>query len=147
MDLNDAFHQSQTDSRAIAFYIQFIEQAKDSIIMFDSNTDAIIPYIQYWLAIFHSVQSNLNVCLLLVSHKLAGIIDQILQHFKQTLSITKHSRQICINVNGNTSFHDLSLHQLNCIVRQLTKSDADRFVLEPPHPRKFKKVIQKHLHL
>ena len=48
---------------------------------------------------------------------------------------------------NDTAFHDLPMHQLNCIPRQFFKWNTNRLIRESSDAREFKQIIQKHLHL
>jgi hypothetical protein len=125
MNLNNSLNQSEPDACAFAFYIQFIEQAEDALMMFGQNSNPIIAHIQDGHSIFSSSLTDLNARLFLVAHEFGRVIDQVLHNLKQALTVTKDRRQICVDMNGNTTRHDLPMHQFRRVARQFFKWDGN----------------------
>jgi len=50
MHFNNTFHQRQADARSVHFWIQFIEQFKNLVVIFRVYPDPVIAYIKDSLA-------------------------------------------------------------------------------------------------
>ena len=100
---NNAFYKRQTHTRPLQADIQFIEQAKDLIVILGGYAHAIIAYKKDRHAVAFTPDADLDLRNGLVAHELGGVIDQILKDLKNSFGFAIDGRQICLDVDEGVS--------------------------------------------
>src|SRR5512146_1470341 len=101
MDLEDSPHECQADPGTVRPGVQLVEQAKDAVMVFRRDAQAVVTDVEDRLASLLAFLPDLDTWLLLIPHELGGIVEQVLQDFHQARTVAVHLRQIWLNLYGN----------------------------------------------
>ena len=88
------------------------------------DTDAIIHDVENRLAIFISMQTDLDARVGLTTHEFGGIVDQVLNSLKQTSIVTINRWEVFVNKNVNPPALNLALHKFNCLMGKFFKRNT-----------------------
>src|SRR5512138_2342488 len=99
---NNSFHEGKTNSCALTFGIQLVEQPKYAFVIFRCDPHAIILDEEDRLAVLFSALSNFDERLGLRAHIFGGVIQKILQDLYQTLTVSVDNGQIGLGPNRDT---------------------------------------------
>src|SRR6185369_10218746 len=121
MHLDDSLDDGEADACPLAPGLQFIEEAKYLIVIFRRNADTIVPDKENGFFIFAAQLADLDQRRRLTAHEFGGIIEQVLQHFAETLTISINGRQIGLRVNRHMVGLQTAMYGLKCVVYQLIK--------------------------
>ena len=113
---DDALHDGQSHPRAIDLRIEFVEQAKDALVMFGRNADAVVPDVYDWHALFFCTSPNLDEWFCLLPCELERIVQQVLDDFLQTLGIPEHDRQVSLDLDLGVRAKERSRHNTFMVV-------------------------------
>src|SRR6266542_3935018 len=105
--------------------------------MNEVNADAIVHDIENRLFIFISIQTDLDAGMGLVAHKFTGVINQVLNHLDQPLTVSIHSWEVFQNGNINSPAMDLPIYKFNCVTHQFFKVNVLIRIYQPPNTCEF----------
>src|SRR5215207_808013 len=113
MNFDDPLHQGQTNARAVALWVQFVEQSEHAVEMFRRDSHAIIPHEEDGIAALPVLSRtfDLNAGIFLIAHELGCIIQEVLQHLDQSQTIAKDLGKVWIQMDGNAACDNSSLDQ------------------------------------
>jgi len=117
--LNDPLYKRQPNTGAFTFWIQFIEQAKDSFVILSGNANTIISYEENELIILFSTLPDLYARIWLVAHVFRGVIKQVLQDFDNALSIHKNGWQTGAYLNCDSACFKLAVRYFHGLAYQI----------------------------
>src|SRR6266545_1803541 len=68
VSLNDLFHEGKSDPCALGFWVQFVEDAEDSFVLFRWDSHPIVSDKENGLSVLLAILTNFNDWMLLVHH-------------------------------------------------------------------------------
>ena len=103
MHFDNFLYERESNARALRFWIQFVEETKDALMMFGVNANAIIFYKENRFAIILAALTDFNKRIRLIAHVFRRVLDQVLQNLYQTLTISMDRWQVWLSLNCNTT--------------------------------------------
>jgi hypothetical protein len=148
MHLDAALKQRQANSGPFGLSIQFVEQAKNPIVILRLDADAIIAHKENRFAVgVCAAHSNFDARLRLIAYKFGCVIYQVLDHFDQTRAVAAYNRQSLGNADLHAAFLQSPAYYFDCIPRDFRERNGLGRIHQPTDSRQLQQIVQQALHL